>query len=63
MFPSQTGPFGGRAYGYRGYGNVPSDDGNRFSNGLNPRIRVYGRSSYSQPSCGPVYAPFGYRDY
>jgi len=63
MFPSQGGPFGSRAYGYPGYGNVPSDYGNRFSNGLNPRIRVYGKSSYSQPSYGPGYSPFGYRDY
>jgi hypothetical protein len=63
MFPSQGGMFGSRAYGYSDYGNVPSGYGNRFDYGLNPPIRVYGRSSYYQPSYGPVYVPFGYRDY
>ena len=63
MFPSHGGMFGSRAYGYSGYGNVPSGYGNRFDYGIGPHVRVYGRSSYYQPSYGPVYVPFGYRDY
>jgi len=48
--------FGPRAYGYSGYGNVPSG----YGYGFNPRVRVYGGSTYYQPSYGPVYVPYGY---
>ena len=63
VFPSHAGMFGSRAYGYTGYGNFPPGYGNRFDYGTGPNVRVYGRSSYYQPSYGPVYLPFGYRDY
>jgi hypothetical protein len=63
MFPSQGGMFGPRVYEYSGYGNVPYGYGNRFNYGISPNVRVYGRSSYYQPSYGPVYVPFGYRVY
>ena len=63
MFPGQGGTFGNRAYGYPGYGTVPSDYGNRFDQGLNPRVRMYGKSSYYPVAPGPGYAPWGYRDY
>lgn len=63
MFPHQGGVFGGRSDTYSGYGNGPSGYGNPIEFGLNPPIRSYGRSSYYQPFYGPVYVPFGYRDY
>ena len=63
MFPSHGGMFGSRAYGYSGYGYVPSGYGYRFDYGTGPYVRVYGRSSYYQPSYGPVYVPYGYWDY
>ena len=43
--------------------NVPLGYGNRFDYGIGPPVRVYGRSSYLQPSYGPVYVPFGYSEY
>ena len=68
MFPSQEGVFINRAYGYTGSVRngaryVPSGYGYRFDYGNSPYVRVYGRSSYYQPSYGPVYVPFGYRNY
>lgn len=64
MFPSQGGMFGSRPNGYPGYGNGPSGYGNRrFDYEIGPYVRVYGSSSYYQPPYGPVYVPFGYRNY
>ena len=59
MFQSAGGMFGNRALG----GSLAPGYGNRFDYGITPPIRVYGRSSYYQPSYGPVYVPFGYSDY
>jgi hypothetical protein len=63
MFPSHDGMFGSTEYRYSGYGNVPTGYGHRVDNGISPYVRVYGRSSYYQPSYGAVYVPFGYRGY
>ena len=67
LFPSHGGMFSARDSGYSGYGNVPYGYGNRFDYGIGrfdygigPPVRVYGRSSYYQPSYGRVYVPFGY---
>ena len=60
MFPSQEGIFGGRAYGYSGQVYVPSGNVYRYNYGPGPYVRYYGRSSYYQPTYGPVYAPYGY---
>ena len=50
MFPSHDGMFGRTHYRYSGYGNVPTGYGHRVDNGISPYVRVYGRSSYYQPS-------------
>jgi hypothetical protein len=63
MFPSHDGMFGRTDYRYSGYGNVPTGYGHRVDNGINPYVRVYGKSSYYQPSYGTVYVPFEYRGY
>jgi hypothetical protein len=63
MFPSHDGMFGSTEYRYEGYGNVPTGYGHRVDNGISPYVRVYGKSSYYQPSYGAVYMPFGYRGY
>jgi hypothetical protein len=63
MFPSHDGMFGSTEYRYSGYGNVPTGYGHRVDNGINPYVRVYGKSSYYQPSYGTVYVPFEYRGY
>jgi hypothetical protein len=59
MFPRQGGMFGSTNYRYSGYGNVPYG----YDYGIGPPVRVYGRSSYYQPSYNAVYVPFGYRGY
>jgi len=63
MFPSQDGRFVSRAYGYSGYGYVPSSYSYRYNYGTGPYVRYYGRTSYYQPSYAPVYVPFGYGGY
>ena len=63
MFQSHAGLFGSRVRGHAGYGAVPSGNSSRFDYRTGPPIRVYGRSSYYQPSYGPVYVPFGYSEY
>jgi hypothetical protein len=66
MFPSHGNTVGIRPYGYStygnysGYGNVPSDYGNRVEYGNGSYVQVYGGTSYYQPYPGPVYVPFGY---
>jgi hypothetical protein len=59
MFPRQGGMFGNTNHRYSGYANVPYG----YDYGIGPPVRVYGRSSYYQPSYGAVYVPFGYRGY
>ena len=63
LFPSHDGMFGSTEYRYSGYGNVPTGYGHRVDNGISPYVRVYGRSSYYQPSSGAIYVPFRYRGY
>ena len=63
MFPGHGGTFTTRTYGYSVNGNVPTGYGKRIHHRNGPPVRVYGGSSYYQPSYGPVYVPFGYPDY
>jgi len=60
MFPSNDGRFDRRDYGYSGYGYAPSANVYRYNYGPGPYVRYYGRTSYYQPTYGPVYVPYGY---
>ena len=60
-FPSHGDMFGNRAYQYSAYGNITPGYGNRVDYGIGPPVRAYGGSGNYRP--GPVYVPFGYRDY
>jgi hypothetical protein len=51
---------GSSVYGYSGYETFPSGYGYQYGYGAGPRVRVYGRSSYYQPSYSRVYSPFRY---
>ena len=62
MFPSRSGTFGRRSYG-SAHWSLPSEYSNRIDHGIRPPVRVYGQSSYYQPSYGPMYGPFGYSSY
>jgi len=61
-YADQAGRYGREAYAYPGYTNYNNSPyRNRYSAGYRsaPYVRYYGRSSYYQPSYGPVYAPYG----
>jgi len=60
MFPSNDGRFDRRDYGYSDYGYAPPANVYRYNYGPGPYVRVYGRTTYYQPTYGPVYVPYGY---
>ncbi|MHB8899955.1 MAG: hypothetical protein ACYC6Y_14505 [Thermoguttaceae bacterium] len=63
MFPNHGGMIASRTYGHSTDWNVSSDYGDRIHRRNGPPVRVYGKSSYYQPSSGPVYVPLGYSEY